>query len=114
MDSDDTPTSRLRSVLIQIAIWCGVGCAITAATTRFNRDMSGDDVAITFLCGTPGFAMVAWIISRPFAMMWRAHKREQLIKRAERYECLNCGYPLKDVARGGICPECGSPPGWVR
>ncbi|MGH2548341.1 MAG: hypothetical protein ACRDHN_03075 [Thermomicrobiales bacterium] len=114
MDSDAAPPSRLRSVLIQIAIWGGVGFAISITTTLAFHHLPVDDRTLAAVCGSLSYGVIAWIVSRPFAMMWRAHKRQQVLDRAERYECLMCGYPLKGVARGGICPECGSPPGWVR
>jgi hypothetical protein len=101
-------------VLVQIAIWCGIGCIISGMMSVFYWELQTGDRALAFVGGALFYGFVAWIVSRPFAIMSRSRRRQRLLERAERYECLKCGYPLKGVARGGICPECGSPPGWVR
>jgi uncharacterized membrane protein len=101
-------------IAIGLVVWLAIGAVVPvvllAVEWKGGRGGTLSDWVWFWLIVT----VVVWVIARIPIAMYRAFVRKRELRRAERFECLKCGYPLKGAARDGKCPECGSPLGWIR
>lgn len=114
MSQPTQPRRRVAVFLGWCALWWGIGGSMMVwMMLEMNRQgyptLNWPFVAVNW----PFWTAIAWLVGRvPIGLVrWRRRRRDYA--RAEHFQCIKCGYPLKDLPRGGPCPECGEPLGWL-